>query len=113
MTGIRSWMGAISTLGPVVISVQERTTSPVSGAVHSSHSPARARGLRSLRWKKKGVFGLVVCFHSYQPSTSTRQRRRLKAERKLGFSDTVSQRALMSLLPIAASLAHEGMSPQR
>ena len=40
-----------------------------------------------------------------------RQRRDLKADLNDGFSATVSPLALESLLPIAASLAHDGMSP--
>src|ERR1019366_3179729 len=40
-----------------------------------------------------------------------RQRRDLKAYLNDGFSATVSPRALASLLPIAASLAHDGISP--
>src|SRR5215213_10521266 len=39
------------------------------------------------------------------------QRLRLNASRKEGFSSTVSERALISLLPIPGSFAHRGTSP--
>jgi len=42
-----------------------------------------------------------------------RQRRRLKALLNDGFSATVSLRALISLLPIVSSFAHDGIKPQR
>jgi len=42
-----------------------------------------------------------------------RQRRRRMALRKVGFSSTVSQRALISGLPGATSFAHDGTKPQR
>src|SRR5450631_4191027 len=41
------------------------------------------------------------------------QRRDLKADLNDGFSATVSPLALASLLPIVASFAHDGISPQR
>src|SRR5450759_4259856 len=41
------------------------------------------------------------------------QRRDLKADLNDGLSATVSPRALASLLPIVASLAHDGIKPQR
>ena len=42
-----------------------------------------------------------------------RQRRLLKAERKAGFSATVSARALIMRAPMLGSLAQAGISPQR
>ena len=51
-------------------------------------------------------------FHSYQPSASTRQRRRRKARRKAGFSPTVSTRALIMRAPMPVSLAQKGTRPQ-
>jgi hypothetical protein len=41
------------------------------------------------------------------------QRRFLKADLNDGFSATVSPRALASLFPIVASIAHDGIKPQR
>ena len=41
------------------------------------------------------------------------QRRDMNADRNEGFSATVSPRALVSLLPKDASLAHDGISPHR
>ena len=43
----------------------------------------------------------------------TKQRRFLNADRKEGFSATVSPLALMHWFPIFGSLAHEGINPQR
>src|ERR1700689_4861423 len=51
--------------------------------------------------------------HSKYPSAGSRQRRLANAALKAGFSLTVSARALISLLPIAVSLAQKGTRPQR
>src|SRR5450759_16905 len=52
-------------------------------------------------------------FHSYKPDAGMMQRRFLKADLNDGFSATVSPRALASLFPIVASIAHDGIKPQR
>ncbi len=52
---MRSWMEAINLLGVVVTMVQERIEEP-SGECHSSHNPAKAKGLRVFKWMKWGIF---------------------------------------------------------
>ena len=47
MTGILSWIGEQTSLGVVVMIVQERTISPLVLSFHRSHNPAKANGLRS------------------------------------------------------------------
>ena len=82
--------------------------------VHFSQRPANANGVRSGRWIRNGLFFRPSVFHSKNPSAAIRQRRLARnAERNDGFSATVSDRALMSLLPIDRSCAHNGIKPQR
>src|SRR5690606_13240102 len=58
-----------------------------------------------------GTFPPSRFCHSKKPSAGIRQRRRLNAERNAGFSKAVSERALIILLPVIGSLAHDGTSP--
>src|SRR5690606_193770 len=53
ITGIRSWIVAITSFGAVVMIVQDRSGSwPLFGPRQTSHSPAKAYGSPSGRWMK-------------------------------------------------------------
>lgn len=113
MTGIRLWMDAISSFGEVVMMVADLTSDP-SGDCQRSHNPARAKGFPDFSRMKCGILLLLpgwAC-HSKKPSAKIRQRRYLYAERKEGFSASVSARALIIREPMDGSLAQEGISPQ-
>ena len=51
--------------------------------------------------------------HSKKPSAGSKHRRLTNASRKAALVDTVSARALIVLDPIPASVAHNGIRPQR
>ena len=102
---MRPWIGSTRALAGTVTMVHEWKASP-GGARHESHSPAIAKGCRSLRATYMGVLVRPSLRHSKKPSASTRQRRRRsRAPRKAGLLSRVSARALMVLLPMPMSLA--------
>ncbi len=111
ITGMRSWSGRTRSLASVVIIVHD---SIADGPVlpNLSHKPAKAKGLSSRKWMKYGCFAarrlpFVKSIGRNQASTPR------KAARNAGFSASDSARALIIRLPIAASLAQLGISPQR
>jgi hypothetical protein len=85
-----------------------------SGARHTSHKPAKAKGWCDLSVMYIGV--LVPSgdfFHSKNPDAGTRHRRRRSALRNAGLSANVSTRALIMRLPMEGSSAQLGIKPQR
>ena len=99
-------------LAAVVMIVQDVTASP-SGLRHLSHRPAKGKVCPEAILIRTGRLPAAVRRHSKNPQASIRQRRLLSVVRKLGFSATVSTRALIMRLPIEASFAQDGIKPQR
>ena len=60
---MRSWMGAICSLGGQVTIAHEYSFFS-SGPTARAHSPANAKGSRSGRWIQNGCLPLSVCCHS-------------------------------------------------
>src|SRR5579859_1721893 len=103
----------MSALGSVVIIVQLRIGSPLSGSIQRSHNPAKPNRGWSLSVMYIGVFVPSSFFrHSKKPSAGMMQRRLLSATRKACFSAALSERALIILAALLVSFAHEGISPQ-
>jgi hypothetical protein len=63
MTGIRLWIGSISVLG-VVVRMVHVSSSPPSGACHTSHSPANDSSPPSAAWMCIGCLRPSVACHS-------------------------------------------------
>src|SRR5256885_8207534 len=105
-------MGTSSAFAVVVKIVHVVRGVPVASR-QVSHSPAKANGGRPCSAIYMGVLVEPFWRHSKKPSASTRQRRRCNACRKLGFSATVSTRALIVRCPLLGSLAQEGTNPHR
>src|ERR1035438_4989522 len=105
-------MSASSEFGVVVRIEQDSITVP-AGSLHRSHSPANANKELSCIPKWNGCFSLPLRRHSKNPSAGSKHRRLTKASRKAGLLATVSARALIVLNPILASVAQDGIKPQR
>jgi hypothetical protein len=115
---MRSWWGSTQAFAAVVKTVQVSKGSPVTGSTQRSQRPAKAKtgdaGQVKNHGGPAGRRAPVPCrSHSKKPSTGIKQRRSRKAERNIGFSRTVSDRALKALRPIFGSLDQEGTSPHR
>src|SRR5262245_55479782 len=76
MTGIRSWMSAISSFESVVMMANVRIHSPEAGSFQFSQIPARPNGEPSFIAIAYGCLALcpLMAFHSKKPSTGTIQR---------------------------------------
>src|ERR1700675_4319285 len=75
--------------------VHDRISSFVAGSIQRSQSPAKARiGEPSAAVNKCGCLPSASAVHSKKPDAGMMQRRRLKESRNIGFSATVSARAL-------------------
>src|SRR5208337_4733904 len=105
-------MSARSEFGVVVRIEQDSITAP-AGSLHRSHNPANANRESSCIPKWNGCFSFPLRRHSKNPSAGSKHRRLMKASRKAGLLATVSARALIVLKPMLASLAHDGIRPQR
>src|SRR5258706_14844916 len=90
---MRSWIGAISVFGAVVIS--ETLRMPFQNAV----MPARPKSPASVGAKYQGCLRPDTVCHSYKPLAGTTQRQRRKASRDAGLSASDSPRAFGILLP--------------
>src|ERR1019366_7198280 len=105
-------MSASSEFGVVVRIEQDSITAP-AGSFHRSHNPANANRESSCIPKWNGCFSLLLRHHSKKPSAGSKHRRLVKASRKASLLATVSERALIVLKPILASVAQDGIKPQR
>ena len=56
ITGIRSWISAIFSLGSPVMIVQDTSSSSLPSGRQTSHRPAKAIGSSSGRWMNHGCF---------------------------------------------------------
>src|ERR1039458_1701236 len=97
-------MSASSEFGVVVRIEQDSITAP-PGSLHRSHNPANANRQSSCIPKWNGCFSFPLRRHSKNPSARSKHRRLMKASRKAGLLATDSERALIVLNPILASLA--------
>src|SRR5262245_226888 len=90
--------------------VQDWTGSP-DGGFHVVQIPANPITSSFAGLIATGILPDGVRFHSKNPSASTTQRVAFKGRAKDGLDAIVSIRALIILLPIAASFAQCGMRP--
>src|ERR1035441_5038370 len=105
-------MSARSEFGVVVRIEHDSITAP-AWSLHRSHNPANAKRESSCIPKWNGCFSFPLRDHSKNPSAGSKHRRLVKASRKAGLLATVSERALIVLKPILASVAQDGIRPQR
>src|SRR6266849_2623959 len=112
MTGIRSWTAEVTAFG-VVVKIEHVSGVLPGASFHRSQSPANANNSASLISKQKGCFDFPMRRHSQNPLAGTMHRRDFNASRKAGSVAGVSDLALIILAAPDASLAHQGMSPQR
>src|SRR3974390_1673814 len=97
----------------VVVRIEQDSITVPAGSLHRSHSPANANRESSRIPKWKGCFSLPLRRHSKNPSAGSKHRRLVKASRKAGLLATVSERALIVLKRMLASVAQDGIRPQR
>src|SRR5271157_6108551 len=105
-------MSASREFGVVVRIEQDSITAP-AWSLHRSHNPANANRESSCIPKWNGCFSLPLRDHSKKPSAGSKHRRLVKASRKAGLLAPVSERALIVLKPMLASVAQDGIRPQR
>lgn len=97
---------------PVVSIVKDSTTSP-AGDFQLFHRPANTMGDPSLSRMYHGSFTVPLMIPPVESRTWYTQRRYRTDCFNAGFSDTVTDLALMILLPIDLSFAHDGINPHR
>src|SRR5271170_5086361 len=95
--------------------MQERISSFDAGSIQRSQSPARAKtGEPSAAVKRCGCLPSASSVHSKNPPAGIMQRRRLKDSRNIGFSATVSARALnVAGTSLRLLFQKNGIRPQR
>ena len=88
-------IGVIHADTPETMTVQDTISSFVAGSIQRSQSPAKARiGEPSAAVNRCGCLSPFSPVHSKKPDAGMMQRRRLNKSRNIGFSATVSARAL-------------------